>query len=193
VDADRRALDARVNEIGDLHRAIVGDLRNINFKPEEFDVVYCCEVLEHIRGAKEVLKAFFTWLQPNGVALLVFPDRDTLFGLATRFSPHWIHVAYHKYVLGFPDAGKAGFGPYRTYYDDIISRRGIHKFCAEHNYHIALEYGRPPALGSWARWFSSIYKVIGPIISRLSCGAISSNHIGLIYVIEKKHHSGNRL
>ena len=87
VDLDGKALAARQTEMRDLHHAVVGDLLTIEFPLEQFDVIYCCEVLEHIEQAEEVMRRFVTWLRPDGVALLAFPDPNTVFGLATRLSP----------------------------------------------------------------------------------------------------------
>ncbi len=185
VDADRDALDARVREVKDLDRPIVGDLRAVEFDREEFDIVYSCEVLEHIKGAEQVLKRLLKWLKPDGVVVLIFPDRDTVFGRATRYSPHWLHVAYHRYILGMKHAGTPGFGPYPTYYDDVISRRGMHSFCAKHGCRIALEYGRPPGEADWPGWFLHPYQILAPALSMLSGGTIAASHIGLIYGIEK--------
>jgi len=185
IDTDKDALDARVRDIGDLHRVIAADIRDVKFEPEEFDLIYSCEVLEHVKGAQEVIEKLFGWLKRDGAAVLVFPDRNTVFGLATRLTPHWLHVAYHRYVLREASAGQPGFGPYPTYYDGVISRRGMHDFCATHHYSIALEYGRPPARTDWPLWFWAIYQVAAPVISNLSCGVIASSHIGLVYILEK--------
>lgn len=186
VDADSDALDARVREVDDLEHAIVGDLRELEFPANKFDLVYCCEVLEHIRGAEQVLTKFIEWLKPGGVAILIFPDRETVFGWATRLSPHWLHVAYHRHVLGMEHAGEPGFAPYRTYYDKIISRRGIHAFCAERGCDVALEFGRPPGRADWPGWFFRCYQLAAPLISWISGGKIASTHIGLVYALEKR-------
>ncbi len=58
VDSDTDALNARSTEIGDLHKAIAGDLRSITFEENSFDLVYSCEVLEHVNGAEAVVKRF---------------------------------------------------------------------------------------------------------------------------------------
>jgi SAM-dependent methyltransferase len=186
VDTDTDALNARMRDVGDLQRPIVGDLREVEFDEEEFDLIYSCEVLEHIKGAGNVLEKFVRWLKPNGVAILIFPDRDTVFGFATRCSPHWLHVAYHRYIMGIRNAGTPGFGPYRTIYDSVISRRGMHLFCAKHGLSISLEYGRAPGFADWPAWFWSIYAAVAPLVAKLSLGRLSSRHIGLVYVLQKK-------
>jgi SAM-dependent methyltransferase len=186
IDTDEDALNARIREVGDIDHPIVGDLREVVLKHGEFDLIYSCEVLEHINGAESVLERFLDWLKPDGVAVCIFPDRDTVFGLLTRCSPHWIHVAYHKYIMGIATAGARGFGPYRTTYDRVISRRGMHSFCAAHGCTIALEYGRAPGLADWPGWFFSLYRMIAPVIAKLSFGSLAWEHIGLVYVIQKR-------
>lgn len=186
VDTDREAMDARIKENGDLDHVIVGDLRKVQFPENEFDVIYSCEVLEHIEGAEDVLHRLLRWLKPDGAAIFIFPDRDTVFGMATRSSPHWLHVAYHKYIMGIKDAGAPGHGPYRTIYDRVISRRGMRNFCARHGFTIALEYGRAPGLADWPGWFWTLYKSVAPLVARLSFGTLSWKHIGLVYVIQKQ-------
>ncbi len=149
-------------------------------------------MLEHIKGAEGVMQRLLHWLRPDGAAILIFPDRDTVFGFATRCSPHWVHVAYHKYVMGMANAGAPGFAPYRTFYDRVISRRGMHAFCAKHGYTIALEYGRAPGLADWPAWFWSLYRIVAPAIAKLSLGALAWKHIGLVYVIQKKAPSASQ-
>src|SRR5262245_2461357 len=184
VDIDGHALDERLRA-GDLHRGINEDLRTVNFHSGEFDFTYCCDVLEHIQGAEPVLNRFFDWVRPGGIVVLIIPDKRTVFGWGTRCSPHWLHVAYHKYVLRMKNAGRPGHSPYRTYYDDVISRPGIWSFCAKQGHKIVLEYGYPPSASDWPEWFLRCYQVSAPLISTLSRGKIASSHIGLIYAIEK--------
>ena len=185
VDLDGKALAARQTEMHDLHHAVVGDLLTVEFPPQQFDVIYCCEVLEHIKRAEDLVRRFVSWLKPDGVALLAFPNPNTVFGLATRLSPHWMHVAYHRYVLRIAEAGRPGYGPYRAYYNKLISRRGMHDFCLRHGLRIALERGRPPANESWPRWFRRLYKTVAPIVAQLSGQIVASDHMGLIYAVEK--------
>ena len=78
IDTDKDALDARVRDIGDLHRVIAADIRDVKFEPEEFDLIYSCEVLEHVKGAQEVIEKLFGWLKRDGAAVLVFHDRNTV-------------------------------------------------------------------------------------------------------------------
>jgi SAM-dependent methyltransferase len=125
LDLDPDALAART----DLDRAIVGDLRTAEFAPHSFDVIYNAFVLEHVRGARQVLERFLGWLAPGGMLILKVPDRDSAYGFLTRCSPFWAHVLIYRYMLGYRQAGTPGHAPYPTYYDEVVSERGLREFC----------------------------------------------------------------
>jgi hypothetical protein len=38
----------------------------------------------------------------------------------------------YRHMLGYPQAGTPGHGPYRTYYDEVVSERGLREFCLGH-------------------------------------------------------------
>ena len=75
VDVSKEAMDNRMQRFGDIDHQIVGDLATVSIDRETFDIVYCSYVLEHLTGAEAVLKRFFDWLRPGGLAILLFPDR----------------------------------------------------------------------------------------------------------------------
>ena len=189
VDLDKKALEIRKRNKGDLTRAIVGDLQTIQFRREEFDAIYCCNVLEHLSGAKKIIDKYFEWLKFGGLLVLIFPDRDTIFGFLTRITPHWFHVSVYKHIFGVSNAGKSGYGPYPTYYDKIVSRRGIREYCHRQNYKICLEYGRSSDLINRVKIgkksIAFLYRIVGKLLQFLSLGRISADHGSLIYVIQK--------
>ena len=125
LDLDPDALAART----DLDHAIVGDLRTAEFPPHSFDVIYNAFVLEHVRGARQVLERFLGWLAPGGMLILKVPDRDSAYGFLTRLTPFWTHVLIYRYMLGYRQAGTPGHAPYPTYYDKVVSERGLREFC----------------------------------------------------------------
>lgn len=128
LDMDPDALAARK----DLDEAVVGDLRTAEFPAHSFDVIYSAFVLEHVRGADRVLKRFLRWLTPGGTLILQLPDRDSAYGYLTRVTPMWLHVMVYRHVFGMHEAGTAGHGPYPTYYDRVVSQRGLREFCRRH-------------------------------------------------------------
>ena len=189
VDINKKAIEIRKSISGDLDRFVVGDLRNVNFVKESFDLVTCINVLEHIEGAKVVIDNIFSWLKPNGLAILEFPDRDTTFGFVTRNLPHCFHILYYKFIVGDPNVGKPGFGPFPTVYDQIISRNSFLEYCRKYNYKIILEYGIQIGNRKFGRYSSKVrllFIIFFNIIKFLSFGRLSSSHIGLLYVLQKK-------
>jgi len=186
IDISKEAIKLRKANEGDLDRAIIGDLRNVNMDRETFDIVYNFYVIEHITGVEQVLTNFFTWLKPKGLLILAFPDRDSVFGFITRILPHWVHILFYKYVVGNSSAGKPGFAPFPTYYDKIISRRAIHGYCCRYGHNIVLEYGIPFPFKKLG-WLASGTRVMFKLLHYLSFGTLKTDHGGLVYIIEKRH------
>lgn len=177
VDADQSALEARQREEKDLSVAIVGDLREIQFEPGSYDVIYNSFVLEHIDGAQAVLAKFSAWLKPEGLLVLLIPDPQSAYGFLASLTPHWIHVLFYRYVLGRKNAGKPGFAPYRTFYNEVVSREGIRRFAKDHKLRVLEEFGfyRPGGLANVAM----------DVVSALSLGRLKSDHCNLVYVLER--------
>jgi len=185
IDVDGEALAARKAGAGDLDKAIVGDLRTVSYPPQEFDVIYNAFVLEHISGAEQVLHQFDEWLKPGGVMILRLPDRNTVYGFTTRFTPFWFHVLFKKYVQGNRNAGKPGFEPYPTFYDQVVSREGIHEFARQHDLIVEEEYG----LNTYLDGPGIIKKLMCFYVwsvGKLSLGKLSSNYNDLCMVLRKK-------
>lgn len=125
LDLDPDALAART----DLHEAVVGDLRTAEFPARSFDVIYSAYVLEHVRGAEQVLERFLRWLAPGGMLIIQVPDRDSAYGFLTRVTPMWAHVLVYRYMFGLDWAGTVGHGPYPTYHEKVVSEPGMIEFC----------------------------------------------------------------
>jgi 2-polyprenyl-3-methyl-5-hydroxy-6-metoxy-1,4-benzoquinol methylase len=182
VDINKEALEFRITHKRDLDRTILGDLRIVDLNPDKFDMIYCVDVIEHIKGVEQVLKKFFAWLRPKGLLILVFPDRDSVFGFFTRLLPHWVHILYYKYIRGLKNAGKPGFGPFPTYYDEIVSRNGIYDFCYRHGHNIVLEYGRPYDLRLFG-WLAAGARILFKFIEYFSFKKLAADYSGLVFVI----------
>jgi SAM-dependent methyltransferase len=185
VDLDRSALELRNAEFNDLNETIVGDLRSVNLGTDRYDVIYSSYVLEHIDDAERVLDNFLSWLKPGGIVILRIPDRDSVWGFATRFTPFWLHILHARYVRGDRDSGKPGFGPYPTFHDPVVSRVGIHEYCRKNSLVLKEESGhgyyldRQDAIGSLIRLFVRTVRI-------LSFGKLAWEHCDLTYVLEMK-------
>ena len=117
VDQNQEALNIRSQKQKDLHKAVLGDLRYVEFSNQSFDVIYCSFVLEHIDGAEKVMNNFVSWLRPGGLIVLRIPDRNSVYGLISKTTPFWVHVFFKKYFAGNKQAGQPGHPPYPVYFD----------------------------------------------------------------------------
>ena len=185
VDVDRDALAVRQRIARPTDRLLYGDLRSRElFAAEQFDVIYNSFVLEHVDGAERVLDNFLYWLAPGGTLILRIPDGDSVYGFVTRMTPFWFHVLYKRYVRKMPNAGKPGYDPFPVFYDDVVTRRGIHRYCAERGCKVHDEAGSASylpkhgvqALVSWT---------FVRVVSLLSLNKLSWRYNNLTFVIEK--------
>ncbi|HEV2271125.1 MAG TPA: methyltransferase domain-containing protein [Steroidobacteraceae bacterium] len=181
LDLDPDALAARK----DLDEAIVGDLRTAEFPAHSFDVIYSAFVLEHVHGADQVLKRFLRWLAPGGTLILQLPDRDSAYGFLTRVTPMWLHVMVYRYLFGMREAGTAGHGPYRTYYDRVVSQRGLREFCRRH--------GLPaPELYCMCTYESNrVVRLAAHLTGMLSGGRLAWRHNNMLILLQASRSEGS--
>jgi SAM-dependent methyltransferase len=75
VDLDADAVATAKERYGELAEAVVeGDLRELPFDAESFDVVVCLEALEHVDGAGKALAELRRVLRPDGVLVVSSPN-----------------------------------------------------------------------------------------------------------------------
>jgi SAM-dependent methyltransferase len=184
VDLDPEALRIRQDTVGDLDVGIVADLHTVDLPADSFDVVYSSFVLEHIPGAEPVLDRLVDATRPGGRLIIRIPDGQSVFGWATKHSPHRVHVWYHRYGLRERNAGKPGHAPYPTYYDPIVSRQGMIDYADRRGLHVIAMYGtdiylmKIPAARFVARWGMRF-------VAWCSRGRLTATHNNLAVVLEK--------
>jgi SAM-dependent methyltransferase len=177
-------LEARKMTKRDLDEAIVGDLRHIELPEKHYDVIYSSFVLEHIRGAEQVLLNFIKWLAPGGIMIVRIPDRNSVLGFLTRIAPFWFHVFYYRHIKGDKEAGRPGRGPFPTFYDRIVSSNGIRAFCRQQGLIIAEEYMWRFHTRRRGRLIS-FEKLLFKLISLMSFRRLHCEYHNMTYIIEK--------
>ena len=177
VDLNEAALNLRLSREQDLDEAVVGDIAQVDLPDHAYDVIYCSFLLEHVPDAGRVLEQFSRWIRPGGLIIITIPDRRSVYGFFTRLTPHWFHVLYKRWFsrLG-KNAGKPGFGPYRTIYDPVLSRVRLRAFFAERGLTIVdeAEFG---TLDGWQGTFARL-------VALASFGYLSADHVDLLYVVQ---------
>lgn len=184
VDENAESLRMRIEEVGDLHQAIVGDLRSVRLAPERYDAVFCSWVLEHVSGAEDVLDRLAAALRPGGYLLLRIPDRDSVYGFLTRHAPFQLHVAYKRYIRRRPNAGRPGFGPFPTVYDPVVSYRGILDYCARRDLEVAASYSCNFHLAHFRRFAPAVDLALRAVAA-MSFGRLTAEHSNLAFVLRK--------
>jgi Methylase of chemotaxis methyl-accepting proteins len=126
VDIDE--IQLRNNDYADTK--ILGDIQTYAPPPNSFDLITCYNVIEHLPAVDQAIKQFYCALAPGGLLFIGAPNPESLFGMITKYSPHWFHVWFYRVILRRKDAGKPGHVPFPTFYHPIVSPKKLLKFSA---------------------------------------------------------------
>lgn len=94
------------------HERIVADIETHDYGDQLFDLVICWDVLEHLKTPGKAIRRLSAAVAPGGLLIIKGPVPSSLKAIITRMTPHWFHVAFHRYVLGSRNAGRPGYAPY---------------------------------------------------------------------------------
>jgi SAM-dependent methyltransferase len=110
---------------------IRGDIQTYSFPAGSFDLIVCYNVIEHLTAADQAIRQFHHALAPGGLLFIGAPNPASLFGIVTKYSPHWFHVWFYRFILRRKNAGKPGQMPFRTIYHPIVSPKALLDFCTQ--------------------------------------------------------------
>jgi SAM-dependent methyltransferase len=155
VDLDEEQL--RNNDYA--QRRIVGDIQDHQFPSDSFDFVICYNVLEHVPDVAAALTRLFQPLKRGGLVLIGAPNPHSLSGAVTKYSPHWFHRWFYRYIIGNKLAGLPGQPPFPTFYHPLVTPSKLVAFAKAHglelvyrreyeNVHFAETRERIPLLGA---------------------------------------------
>jgi SAM-dependent methyltransferase len=108
--------------------AILGDIQTHRFPPASFDLIICYNVIEHVPDVEAALSGFCKALKPNGLLLIGAPNPKSLSGVVTKYSPHWFHVWFYRYVRGDKNAGRPGYAPFPTHFHPLVTLSNLEAF-----------------------------------------------------------------
>lgn len=184
VDVDHDAVALRQQKFNDLDEVIIGDLRTVSLPDNRFDVIYTAYVLEHVDNVKRVLDNFQRWLKPGGIIIIKVPDRDSVYGYLARITPHWFHVWYYRYIKGNPNAGKPGYLPYPTVYDEMLGKAKLSGYCRQSGLQVQAVLGKNNYLRKRS-FRDQCIRVFVQLVNLFSGGKLAWHYNDLIYIIEK--------
>ncbi|MDH3264987.1 MAG: class I SAM-dependent methyltransferase [Paracoccaceae bacterium] len=151
--------------------AIVGDLATHDFGESRFDIVVCWNVLEHVPEVTNAIQHLVETVDEGGLFVVRGPDPRSMKGVITDLTPHWVHVRFHRHVLGRPNAGKPGFAPFPTELEadagpellrNAFAAAGLEviyedRFVGDHVVSLKQRYPVIHALYSAAGWFTRVF------------------------------------
>lgn len=126
IDADQ------INNNDYAQKTILGDIQTYRFAPDSFDLVICYNVIEHVPDVEAALLGFCQSLRDNGLILIGAPNPRSLSGVVTKYSPHWFHVWFYRYVRGEKHAGQPGSAPFPTHFHPLVTLANLEAFANRH-------------------------------------------------------------
>lgn len=110
-----------------VHEKILGDIQDYHLPKDEFDVVVCWWVMEHLSRPKDAMLNMFGAVKPEGLLILAFPNVLSYKGIVTKFTPLWVHRLYY-------DAMKFKTRPFPTFLRMAILPKNVVRFSRDNGF-----------------------------------------------------------
>src|SRR5947208_394197 len=79
---------------------IQGDLQTYELPQNEFDIVVCVDVLEHLPFPGKALANMSRSVKPGGYLLIAGPEPYSYKGFVAKYTPHSMRFFIHKLITG---------------------------------------------------------------------------------------------
>jgi len=169
--------------------SILGDIQTCRFAADNFDLVICYNVIEHVPDVEAALLGFCQSLKQNGLVLIGAPNPRSLSGVVTKYSPHWFHVWFYRYVRGDKKAGLPGQAPFPTHFHPLVTLANLETFAKRHGlqviYKKAYESPRYPEMRRRTPTLGALVDAGAKILNFLLLGQGDVRH-GDYHVILRK-------
>lgn len=158
----------------DVHHKILGDIQTYALARNQFDVVVCWDVLEHLAQPRAALANMFYSLKADGILILGFPHLLSFKGLVTKFTPLWFHTCFYKYIM------RSTSRPFKTYLRPAILPNRVIEFARENG--LVQEYLRLEE-GSIQRKMRQRFRTLGVLFALIEylVRAFSRGHGSSLY------------
>lgn len=118
---------------------ICGDVQTHRLPPDSIDLVTCYNVIEHLPDVEAALGCFAEAVRPGGLILIGAPHPRSLGGVVTKYSPHWFHVWYYRYIRDQAHAGQPGEAPFPVHYHPLVLPQRMKAFMVGKGFETAYE------------------------------------------------------
>jgi SAM-dependent methyltransferase len=108
-----------------LHVRVQADLQTCEIAPSRYDLVVCCDVLEHLARPTGVMRKLLAAVKPDGLLLVAVPNVLSIKGLVAKYTPFSFHVLVHRLVYGAKAGRTPGFEVFPTYLRYAIAPRSL--------------------------------------------------------------------
>ena len=119
-------------------------------------------VLEHLPNPERAIANLATALRRRGVMVLGFPNPLSVKGLATKFTPHFVHVFILKKFFNYAKAGEKGYAPFPTYLRFALAAKSVAKRLRESGLDVVFlwefEGNQPLKLREKSRMLYTLYR-----------------------------------
>jgi SAM-dependent methyltransferase len=169
---------------------ILGDIQTYRFPDGSFDLVICYNVIEHLADVEAALVGFCYSLKQGGLILIGAPNPKSLSGVVTRYSPHWVHVWFYRYVRGEKQAGQPGQPPFPTYFHPLVMLSNLENFAASHGlqiiYRRQYESPRYPEMRARQPVFAALLDGVARIMNFLLPGNVDVRRGDYHVILQKR-------
>lgn len=166
-----------------LDEKILGDIQTFPLINDEYEVIICWDVLEHLLNPRLALENFTRALKRNGIIILGIPNIFSLKGIITKYTPHFFHVFIYKNIYKSKrHTGRDDLGPFKTYLKYSISLPSLRKFALENK--LSIIYLNTDDVASHLKYrnktFYLIYKPIKYFFQSISFGKLGDSEMTLV-------------
>lgn len=185
IDISQKQLDR--NEV--LNEKILADVETYQLPENEFDVVICWWILEHLSQPEKALINCQKALKKEGIMILAIPNVKSIKGLITKYTPHSFHVLVYRYVFGEKLAGVGDRVPFKTFLRYSLAPNSIKKFAREcglsiERFHL-YENPRQKRLRERNFAIDMAWKVLGGLTKVVTFGNVEPYLTDFIVVMKK--------
>lgn len=172
-----------------LDERILGDIQTFPLEPCSFDIIFCWDVLEHLRHPDWAIQNLVRALREGGILVVGSPVVNSVKGTITKFTPLWFHVFVFRHILGNRNAGTKGYGPFPTFFKSSMSPRAIEEMAREQR--LAIEQSilyrdqMEERLRSRHWTIDVAIRIVNPLLKLLSLGRIDASVTDFVMVLRK--------